>query len=193
MADVWAAWRKAHKLDNITESAWYDFIERVAETLDIGPGTRVFEVGCGSGAFLRPFAENGYEVGGLERSAELVALARQAMPTGSWTVGEPSDLDPGPPWDVVTTFGLFDSFPDLNYARGVLARMAAKATHAIAVLDVLDVDDDAKRPEPSGLRFDRSWMLHELAEIGASAVQIEDQRIEGDERPGQRFNVVVRM
>ena len=47
--------------------------------------------------------------------------------------------------------------------RGLLARMFAKATHAIAVLDVPDER--------------RQWMLHALAEIGANAIQIEDMTI----------------
>ena len=37
---------------SITELAWRNFVEYVAETLDIGPGTRVFEVDCGGGSFL---------------------------------------------------------------------------------------------------------------------------------------------
>ena len=43
--------------------------------------------------------------------------------------------------------------------RGLLARMFAKATHAIAILDVPDER--------------RAWMLHALAEIGAHAIQFE--------------------
>lgn len=177
----------------MTERSWYDFVERVAETLDIGPGTRVFDVGCGPGAFLMPLAENGYEVGGLDRSPDLVAMARQAMPDGTWLAGEPSDLDPGQSWDAITCFGLFESFPDLDYARGVLARMAAKAAHALAVLDVPDADDTAATVGRRALAYDRNWMLHQLVEIGVSAVQIEDQRIEGDDRIGRRFNVYVRV
>ena len=49
----------------------------------------------------------------------------------------------------------------------VLARMFAKATHAIAVLDVPDER--------------RQWMLHALAEIGANAIQIEADADEHDE------------
>jgi hypothetical protein len=71
--------------------------------------------------------------------------------------------------------------------------MAATTTRAIAVLDVPDIDAQGAMPGPPGLRYDRGWMLHELADIGASAVQIEDQRIEGDGRIGQRFNVYVRV
>lgn len=190
--EVWAAWRDAHDVRGVSESSWYEFVERVAETLDIGPGTRVFDVGCGSGAFLYPFFENGYEAGGLDRSRALVEMARHTMPGGTWLVGEPSDLDPGQPWDVVTSCGLFESLSDLDHARGVLARMAAKALHAVAVLDVPDIETDAP-PRAGHLCYDRSWMLHALAEIGASAVQVEDHRIDGDQRPGSRFNVYVRV
>ena len=52
--------------------------------------------------------------------------------------------------------------------RGVLARMFAKATHAIAVLDVPDER--------------RQWMLHALAEIGANAIQIEDANVDDAKR-----------
>ena len=44
----------------------HELAEHVAETLDIGPGTRVFEVDCGDGAFLLPLYQNGYVVGGID-------------------------------------------------------------------------------------------------------------------------------
>jgi hypothetical protein len=43
--------------------------------------------------------------------------------------------------------------------RGLLARMFAKATHAIAVLNV---------PEAR-----QTWMLHALTEVGANTIQFE--------------------
>jgi trans-aconitate methyltransferase len=151
-----------------------EFVEHVAETLDIGPGTQVFEVACGAGDFLLPLFENGYVVGGLDANPDLIARARAAMPGGRFSPGSPAELDPAQPWNVVVC-AAFGSFPDRDYARGVLARMAAKATHAVAVLDV---------PESV---IDRSWMLHALAEIGVIAVQIEDAGREG------RFNVYARL
>ena len=64
--------------------------------------------------------------------------------------------------------------------------MFAKATHAIAVLDV---------PEER-----RKWMLHALAEIGANAIQMEQPRpFERDEVLSERseskdvFNVFARV
>jgi len=151
-----------------------EFVEYVAETLDIGPGSEVFEVACGSGEFLMPLHDNGYLVGGLDASPVLIAEATDAMPAGRFTSGFLAELDPAQPWQVVLCRA-FGSFPDVDYARGVLARMAAKATHAVAVLDV---------PEA---RFDRRWMLQAFAEAGVSAVQMEVMK--GDET---RYNVFAR-
>lgn len=173
----------------ITEPAWRSFIEHVAETMEVGPGTRVFQVNCGAGSFLCPLWENGYVVGGLDRSPDLIRIATEAMPEGRFSLGEASALDPAEPWDVVVACGTFGSFSDLDYARGVLARMAAKATHAIAVLDVPDIDRTEGAP-PGGLLYDRAWMFKALAEIGASAVQIEAMKLAGREN---RFNVFARL
>ena len=136
----------------------FEFAEHVAETLDIGPGTRVFEVDCGDGAFLYPFYMNGYIVGGSDGDASAIEAAIVAMPEGIFTVGHASALDPAVPWDVVVCRSLGGT-PDQDNLRGLLARMFAKATHAIALLNV---------PEAR-----HQWVMHALAEVGARAVQIE--------------------
>ena len=158
----------------MSEDSWLDFVEHVVETLDVGPGTRVFQVGCGSGELLLPLQDNGYHVGGLDQNTQLIEEAKRLMPEGRFLVGDASTLDPGEPWDVVLACGAFEHFPDLDYARGVLARMAAKATHAMAILDVPDS------------RYERAWMLRALTEIGVKAIQIEEH---GDDR----FNVFARL
>ena len=142
--------------------------EYVAETLDVGPGTRVFEVDCGDGAFLLPLHDNGYIVGGIDGDPDAIAQARAAMPDGIFQVGVAAALDPGVPWDVVIcrSFGApSDQSAAADHMRGLLARMFAKATHAIAVLDV---------PEER-----RKWMLHALAEIGVNAIQMEQPKSPG--------------
>jgi len=199
MTSGWdAVWAARQTLDGglpgVTEPAWYDFVDHVAEALDVGPGTGVFEVGCGPGAFLFPFFENGYRMGGIDRSPGFVRVAARAMPGGDFSVGEPGEVDPGEPWEVVVASSLFGQLADLDAARGVLARMMAKATHAVAVVDVPEAEEgDSAGAEGGVLRVDRNWMLHALVEIGASAVQVEDAIIEGDRRLGSRFNVFVRV
>jgi hypothetical protein len=144
--------------------------EHVAETLDIGPGTRVFEVDCGRGEFLLPLHQNGYIVGGTDLDGEAIKDAIAAMPDGLFQLAAATALDPAVPWHVVICRS-FSGATDLDYMRGVLARMFAKATHAIAVLDVPDER--------------RKWMLHALTEIGAGAIQFEetDSREALSERP----------
>ena len=155
-------------------------VEYVAETLDIGPGTEVFEVACAAGEFLLPLHDNGFIVGGMDADPLLIAAARLAMPGGRFVAGTPAELDPAQPWQVVLCRA-FGTFPNVDYARGVLARMAAKATHAVAILDV---------PET---RYDRRWMLHAFAEIGVSAVQMEEPKIAGDANGNPRLNVFARL
>ena len=131
----------------------------MADVLDVGPGTRVFEVDCGRGEFLFPLHQNGYIVGGIDGDPDAITAAIAAMPDGLFQIGAAASLDPGVPWDVVVCRS-FSRRPDLDDMRGVLARMFAKATHAIALVSVPDER--------------RRWMLHALAEIGANAIQIED-------------------
>ena len=149
---------------------WHDLAEHVAEVLDIGPGTRVFEVDCSDGAFLLPLHQNSYIVGGIDRDPDAIARALETIPGGLFQIGHASSLDPAVPWHVVICRSLAAA-PDLDYMRGIIARMFAKATHAIALLEVPDER--------------RQWLLHALTEIGATAIQFEDA--------GGRFNVFARV
>jgi hypothetical protein len=150
----------------------FAFAERVAETLDIGPGTRVFEVDCHNGELLFPLYSNGYVVGGTDADSEAIAHARSVMPEGLFSVGTASALDPAMPWDVVICRSLAGlstvasakvEAPDLDYVRGLVARMFAKATHGIALLSVPEQHHRA--------------LLHALAEVGAKAIQIDGAHI----------------
>ena len=149
-----------------------ELAEYVAETLDIGPGTGVFEVDCGDGDFLLPFYSNGYVVGGTDGDPVAIEHALEAMPEGLFTVGMGAALDPAMPWEVVVcrSFSGLSAVAsakaeaaDLDYLRGLIARMFAKATHAIALLNV---------PEKS-----QKALMHSLAEAGAKAIQIDGNHL----------------
>jgi SAM-dependent methyltransferase len=146
------------------DESWSAFVERVAETLNVGPGTRVWDATCGAGSFLFPLHVNGYVVGGNDPSTDALALARHAMPDGRFVFGDPIDLDPTEPWDVVVASRGLASCQTRDETRALLARMAAKATHAIALLRVDEVHGPA---------VDRSTLLKVLADIGVTAVQFE--------------------
>lgn len=220
--DVWAARTldagKASRLEqlmaadgldtgfgSVSEAAWRAFVVRTAASLGLVKGSRVFEVGCGAGGFLYPLYEAGCVVGGLDQSEALIGYASAAMPEGQWTQGDASVLEPSEAWDVVLACGVFMYFPDPGYARGVIARMAAKATRAIAILDVPDVarredamafrrgsmgeaEYEAKYRGLDHLFYDRSWMKRVLIEVGATDVRIEDQQVSGYQNARFRFN-----
>jgi trans-aconitate methyltransferase len=137
---------------------FFALAERVAETLDIGPGTRVFEVDCGNGDFLFPLYSNGYGVGGTDEDPTAIANAIKQMPDGVFSVAMASALDPATAWDVVVCRSMHGR-ADVDQVRGLVARMFAKATHAIALLDM---------PEAH-----QRLLVHTLAEVGATAVQVE--------------------
>jgi trans-aconitate methyltransferase len=176
---------------NPASAEWHEYVEHVVEALDVGPGTSVFDVGCGEGAFLYPLWENQFIVGGLEPSAALAARAKASMPEGEFLIGEAASLDPAAPWDVVLS-SAFARFPDLDYARGVLARMAAKATHAVAILNLPERLDDGSGPLAGGLQFDRHWVMRTLAGIGAAAVRFEHSPRALEPGPA-RFDVFARL
>ena len=122
----------------------------------------MFEVDCGHGEFLAPLHSNGYRVGGSDADAAAIDRARVAMPDGVFSVGAAAALDPAMPWDVVVCRSLAGS-PDLDYTRGLVARMFAKATHAIAFVNVPETD--------------HRHLLHALAEVGATAIQIDGAHV----------------
>jgi hypothetical protein len=133
---------------------------RSAGAVSLPPGARVFCVGCGAGALAAVFLLGGAQVGGVDDREPLVAIARDVMPDGDWSVGDPAALDPGEPWDYVVAAGLFARYREADARRGLVARMAAKAAAAVLLFDV--------GPDPE---VGDAWILRAFAEVGASGVQ----------------------
>ncbi len=195
---------------NVTEEAWREFSQGIADRIDAGAGTSVYEVGCGAGAFLYPWHERGCKVGGLDQSPALIGFAAEAMPEGDWTVADARSVPTDSRSEVVLACGVFMYFPDHAYARDVLAKMVAKATCHLLVLDVPDrARQDAAMTFRRGslgeaeyeekyrgldhLFFDREWMRQTLASLGASDIEVEDQRVRGYQNAQFRFNVFARV
>jgi molybdopterin-guanine dinucleotide biosynthesis protein A len=153
-----------HVRAGLDGTRWLEFVEHVAETLDIGPGTRVWDAGCGAGAFLYPLSLNGYEVGGADSSADRVSIAAAAMPDGQFLIGSPLECDPVGHWDVVVSSGGFSHCRDRHEVRRLITRMVAAATHSVALLRV---------EEDSRAAVDRTALLGLLTNLGASAVRFE--------------------
>ena len=71
-----------------TEEQQLPTYEAAIERIGIGAGTRVLEVGCGSGVFLRAAADLGARVSGLDASSALLELARARVPEADLHLGD---------------------------------------------------------------------------------------------------------
>ncbi|MFJ3225246.1 methyltransferase domain-containing protein [Streptomyces sp. NPDC086783] len=107
---------RARDWAEIQERMLVPLYEAVYERLEVGDGTRLLGLGCGSGLALLMAASRGASVTGVDSSAERLALARERMlpeARGTRACGEarlveggPADLGDGdsPAYTVVTAF-----------------------------------------------------------------------------------------
>jgi ubiquinone/menaquinone biosynthesis C-methylase UbiE len=61
-------------------SADYSLIAALVDGAGLGPGSRVLEVGCGTGDYLAPIASTGASCTGVDPSEEMLAVARRRVP-----------------------------------------------------------------------------------------------------------------
>jgi SAM-dependent methyltransferase len=116
--------------------------EDLAELADLGPGSRVLEIGCGTGQATLPLAERGYTVVAVELGAGLAAVARRKLadfPAVSVVVAAFEDWPlPVQPFDAVvsaTAFHWLD--PAIRVAKSADAlraggTLATISTHHVA-------------------------------------------------------------
>lgn len=80
----------------------------VLQKTQLGAGTALLDVGCGSGMFCEMAARLGARISGLDASEPLVAIARERVPNGDFRVGEMEELPFGDrQFDAVTGFNSF--------------------------------------------------------------------------------------
>lgn len=60
----------------------------VLDRARIGPGTRVFDCGCGAGRFARMAADTGAAVAGIDAAQALLDIAAERTPDADFRVGD---------------------------------------------------------------------------------------------------------
>jgi len=120
----WAEHTAAH-----TIPAW----NAVAEATEIGEGTRVLDVGCGSGEFCAMVAERGGIPSGIDAAEGMIEVARSRLPDADLRVGAMESLPwPDDSFDVVTGFNSFQFAADIRVALAE-AKRAAKPGGLVSV------------------------------------------------------------
>jgi SAM-dependent methyltransferase len=104
--------------------------ELVLDRLDIGPGTELLDVGCGSGRFCALAGARGASVSGLDATPEMLAIARERNPRADLRLGDLQFL----PWDD-DAFDVVTGFNAFFYAADIVAalREAARVGRHIAL------------------------------------------------------------
>ncbi|MEW2132223.1 SAM-dependent methyltransferase [Streptomyces sp. NPDC005435] len=122
---------RARDWSEIQERMWEPLYESVHERLDVGPGTRLLGLRCGSGLALLLAAARGAAVTGADSSPELLALARdrlapdtaqgaEAAAAGPWLLDTlPTEAD-APGYDLITVLEPIGCRPGDAEALGAL-------------------------------------------------------------------------
>jgi SAM-dependent methyltransferase len=146
-------------------------VDFLVDALALEPGMRVLDVGCGPGRHALALARRGYEVVGVDHSAEFVRLAREAAEAEQLTVEfeelDVRDLDRPGEFDATMClcqggFGLLGGSDETDVFRRIArtlrpgGRLALSAFSAVFAVRHLEAGED----------FDpATGVLHELATV----------------------------
>ena len=75
--------------------------EAVVELLDIPQGSRVLDLGCGTGSLTRELQAKGWQVTGMDASPEQLEIARRTSPEIPFFQGDATDFSLAEPVDAV--------------------------------------------------------------------------------------------
>lgn len=104
--DPWGA--RARDWADIEDENSRPLFESLFQATGVGAGTKLLDVGCGSGLACAIAAGRGAQVTGLDASPGLLAIARERVPEGDFRLGDMVSLPfPGDTFDVVTFFNTF--------------------------------------------------------------------------------------
>ncbi len=184
---------------------WLNYINYIRDYIEIRKGESIFEVGCGSGAFLYPFFREGYSVGGIDYSKTLIKAARSLWNAPVECV-EAIQVPVLPLFDIVISNSVFFYFPNLEYAECVIQKMIEKSNRIIAILEVPDITlydasekmrrgeigEDEYKIEYEGLDhlyYDKEWFW-KIGEKYHLETLISNQYIDHYKNNDFRFNCI---
>lgn len=112
-------------MDDIAYDDWAEFILGTI-TAAGWQGRRVLDLGCGTGNSSAPFLARGYEVIGLDASAEMLQVAREKLPPVTFIQADFTTFALGERFDLAVS--VFDALNNLLEPTAFLA--AARRVHA---------------------------------------------------------------
>ena len=192
----------------VSKEEWLNYNKKIAQMVSLNNTDSIFEVGCGSGAFLYPFHAGGHTVGGIDYSHSLIDAACSLWAENKVSACEAIDLSISERYDIVLSNGVFLYFPDHDYAEKVLEKMIQKSKRVIAILEVPDeakfhesesmrkkmIGEEEYRKKYSSLKhlqFSRQW-FSDIAKKHGLSIEIHDQCIDDYKNGKFRFNCILK-
>jgi SAM-dependent methyltransferase len=148
----------------------------LAELASLAPGSRVLEIGPGTGKATVELAGRGYSLTGVELSPELAEVARRNVPGAEIVVGDFESWEPREAgFDAVVAFTAFHWIaPELRYAKPVRLLRPGGVLAVVAGPHVLPAEGDSffaevqadydtvvphpdNRPPPAPEEIESSW------------------------------------
>ncbi len=103
---VWGS--RARDWAEVQERVAIPLYEAVLHRTRVHSGSRVLDIGCGSGIFCEMAARQGVAVYGIDAAGPLISLAAERVPQGDFRTGEMESLPfPDAAFDLVTAFNSF--------------------------------------------------------------------------------------
>jgi SAM-dependent methyltransferase len=124
-----------------------DHIDAILRGRGAPPGARVLDAGCGTGQYAAQLARRGYRVTGVDRSPELLGVARGLPPARlAWVLGDVTSLPLARRFDAVLCRGVLNDLLEDADRRAVLREFAAALVNGgVLVFDVREWEASARR------------------------------------------------
>jgi SAM-dependent methyltransferase len=160
----------------------------------VGAGSSLLDAGCGTGRHAAELARVGYRVTGVDRSAELLDVARRAAPECRFEVGDLRDWSPAEPFDAALCRGVLnDLIADEDRLAAVATLRRALRPGGVLVADVRDWQPTAARYEANPVVERRAdtpqgtvaFASHTTLEPATRTLRIRERLAAGDDEPAE--------
>lgn len=128
---------------------FYDQYVQTKNELEFSPRSKsnvissVFEVGCGCGANLYLFQNDGYHVGGMDYSIHMIGIAGRVLANPIELIcEEAANLSWEVKYDAVLSNSVFSYFDSYEYAEKTLEAMYNKANQSIGIIDIHNIEKE---------------------------------------------------
>lgn len=131
---------------------WDTLTQFLAKKIDLNTTSKVFEIGCGSGAFLYSLKQHsGCTIYGIDYSQPLIKIAKDNI-DGEFRVCDAKDQwELEKKMDRIISHSVFNYFPDMEYVTKVIENSFLNLKTG-GMLALLDLNNDEKEKEYHDLR-----------------------------------------